>query len=511
MVRTFTIAITLGLVLISSGTTTSADVTFTLEEQFQKLSDNFIQLKENVELKDHQHIKMRKVLEEKVTRLEEMMERKDRQQEILTEKIIRLERLAEKNDRATSMTSGRSAVPRTCREARLADPSLASGMYWIDPDGQAVGDAPIYVYCDMISGTTSIPHDSQSSMNVGHCADPGCYSRAIAYNASSRQMSALTELSAECHQSIQYDCYFAPFQFDGISYAWWNDKNRNPEYFWSGSNDSVHTCQCGIDRNCVDPSLECNCDSAAPVQLTDNGIISNKNLLPVTSLNFGRTQLESSSGVHTLGPFECSGQVAITGIPSSCEDLWRGGHTLSGLYSVMGATKVETVFCDFAKLPGDTDFQKWIGFTDVKSSPVYFYVQRSSSYNSTNTPIPFEVEVLNTGGAMNLHSGKFTAPVTGKYFFSFIAKGLFSNSATTRYFRITLYLNGNNIGSTEVEEANTSASHTPSLQSTLALQAGDQVWVQISYQSAGVYLYDDGRHFTHFTGWILEQDNFPSL
>jgi hypothetical protein len=25
-------------------------------------------------------------------------------------------------------------------------------MYWIDPDGQAVGDAPIYVYCDMISG-----------------------------------------------------------------------------------------------------------------------------------------------------------------------------------------------------------------------------------------------------------------------------------------------------------------------------------------------------------------------
>jgi hypothetical protein len=129
-------------------------------------------------------------------------------------------------------------------------------------------------------------------MNVGHCADPGCYSRAINYNATVRQMSALTELSAECHQSIKvnfvlvtikpllitnclsmkYDCYFAPFQFDGVSYAWWNDKNGNPEYFWSGSNDSVHTCQCGIDRNCVDPSLECNCDSAAPVQLTDNGI-----------------------------------------------------------------------------------------------------------------------------------------------------------------------------------------------------------------------------------------------
>jgi hypothetical protein len=99
----------------------------------------------------------------------------------------------------------------------------------------------------------------------------------------------------------------------------------------------------------------------------------------------------------------------------------------------------------------------------------------------------------------------------GNIFSLSLQRVFFSNSATTRYFRITLYLNGNNIGSTEVEEANTSLSHTPSLQSTLDLQAGDQVWVQISYQSAGVYLYDDGRHFTHFTGWILEQDNFPSL
>jgi hypothetical protein len=25
-------------------------------------------------------------------------------------------------------------------------------MYWIDPDGQGVGDGAIYVYCDMTSG-----------------------------------------------------------------------------------------------------------------------------------------------------------------------------------------------------------------------------------------------------------------------------------------------------------------------------------------------------------------------
>jgi hypothetical protein len=45
-----------------------------------------------------------------------------------------------------------SAIPRTCRELKAMNPSLASGMQWIDPDGQGIGDDPIYVYCDMSTG-----------------------------------------------------------------------------------------------------------------------------------------------------------------------------------------------------------------------------------------------------------------------------------------------------------------------------------------------------------------------
>ncbi len=45
-----------------------------------------------------------------------------------------------------------SAIPRTCRELKAMDPSFASGMQWIDPDGQGIGDDPIYVYCDMSTG-----------------------------------------------------------------------------------------------------------------------------------------------------------------------------------------------------------------------------------------------------------------------------------------------------------------------------------------------------------------------
>ena len=50
----------------------------------------------------------------------------------------------------------RAAIYRTCHETRLADPSLASGIYWIDPDGIGAGDDPISVYCDTTTGDDSI-------------------------------------------------------------------------------------------------------------------------------------------------------------------------------------------------------------------------------------------------------------------------------------------------------------------------------------------------------------------
>ena len=99
-------------------------------------------------------------------------------------------------------------------------------------------------------------------------------------------------------------------------------------------------------------------------------------------------------------------------------------HTLSGIYSVIGSDFVETVYCDFAKLSQEqgktgriiqseqlelfvytrlynylTGYQTTIGFSDVKSSPVYFYVQKDRSQNVTGR-IPSEVARLNIGGAI---------------------------------------------------------------------------------------------------------------
>ncbi|XP_046456611.1 uncharacterized protein LOC124203801 [Daphnia pulex] len=525
-------------------TTSSTGAAFSLEEEFLQLKENYIQMKQLFESTAIEQ-------QGKMTQLEAQLELNNELRQDLALKVTQLEaknvqlevKIQDQERRLTSLlepaelpvstdsklfpvnkeisirSTGRSGIPRTCRELRAADPSLSSGMHWIDPDGQGVGDNPIYVYCDMISGSTSILHDGESSLNVGHCADAGCYSRSINYNSSMGQIKALMELSTECHQSIRYDCNYAPFESNGVAYSWWNDREGNAQYFWAGSNtDGVHTCQCGIDANCVDPAAKCNCDALVPLQLVDDGVITDKNVLPVTRLNFGRTQLETSSGVHTLGRLVCTGLVTLTGLPKSCQDLWLIGHTLNGFYSVMGSAKMESVYCDFTKLPDDAGFQKWIGYVDVKSAPVHFYVQRSTSFSTVNTPIKFDLVRVNEGNAMDLTSGKFMAPRPGIYFFSFAGDARLEGDAglgsSTVDFYSRLYLNGFLIGSSHVHKHDgiIDQESPVTIQSTLNLKKDDQVWVTFSYSGgSSSHLFDDSYHYTHFTGFLLEEEIVASL
>jgi hypothetical protein len=115
---------------------------------------------------------------------------------------------------------------------------------------------------------------------------------------------------------------------------------------------------------------------------------------------------------------------------------------------------------------------------------------------------------------MNLQTGKFTAPRPGIYFFSFTGLANFPASSSLVGLEIGLYLNGVLIGSNWVEDANTinGQKSTSTLQSTLKLKSGDQIWLEIDYRSTGVYLLEfNGEHLTHFTGWLLEEDIVASL
>ena len=114
---------------------------------------------------------------------------------------------------------------------------------------------------------------------------------------------------------------------------------------------------------------------------------------------------------------------------------------------------------------------------------------------------------------MNLTTGIFTAPRPGIYFFSFTGLAHFPASSSKVYLGVSLYLNGDRIGRGSVDESNNVADHySPlTLQSTLNLKSGDQVWVAIDAMSSGASLSDSSNHYTHFTGFMLDENIVTSL
>jgi hypothetical protein len=121
---------------------------------------------------------------------------------------------------------------------------------------------------------------------------------------------------------------------------------------------------------------------------------------------------------------------------------------------------------------------------------------------------------MNEGNAMNLTSGKFTAPRPGTYYFSFAGVARLSSSTSSVSLSSYLYLNGKLIGSSNVDETNTPVVQYSvlTLQSTLNLKKDDQVWVTISYPSGtSSFLSDSIYHTTHFTGFMLDEEIGASL
>ncbi|XP_059352969.1 EMILIN-1-like, partial [Daphnia carinata] len=204
---------------------------------------------------------------------------------------------------------------------------------------------------------------------------------------------------------------------------------------------------------------------------------------------------------------------SINGMPSSCGDLQMLGHTLNGLYSIRGLREVETVYCDFNKPLNDPGFQTRIGYQNIKTRPVYFNVRKTKKFSTENTPIPFDRAILNDGGAMNLETGIFTAPVAGIYFFSFTGLVQFevTSAGSLSALWIMLYRNNQLVARSQINEVNpvTNPNYLSPItfQSTLKLNATDEVWVEIKRDIVFGVLFDDGDTYcTNFNGWLLEEE-----
>lgn len=148
------------------------------------------------------------------------------------------------------------------------------------------------------------------------------------------------------------------------------------------------------------------------------------------------------------------------------------------------------IFCNFTLLVSETV----VGYNDIKSAPVYFYVQRNMVYSTTKTTIPYNIAKLNLGNAMNLATGVFTVPTSGRYFFTLSGISQVTLGST----RVYLFVNDIDVASSFAMDK----FDTYALQATLDLKAGDLVTTYLGEGSVG-----DGAYMNmHFTGLLLEED-----
>ena len=125
------------------------------------------------------------------------------------------------------------------------------------------------------------------------------------------------------------------------------------------------------------------------------------------------------------------------------------------------------------------------------NSGVSFYVQRSLTYSTAKTVIPWQVEVLNIGNGLDLASGVFTVPIIGRYHFTFNSQASAGNSI------VSLRVNGVKVAGSGGQSYNEEMPIT----ATLNLQKGD--FVDTWLFSGSIH---SGNYLTQFSGILLDDD-----
>jgi len=120
----------------------------------------------------------------------------------------------------------------------------------------------------------------------------------------------------------------------------------------------------------------------------------------------------------------------------------------------------------------------------------------------TDGVVPFDVEILNVGSAMNISNGIFTAPKTGIYHFAF--SGIRDTGAGHTF----VYLHRDVGGKPEKIALAYADKHynyaTLSFTSTIRLKKGDHV--NLFLQDGNLYDSEDDP-YTSFTGSLLMEEN----
>ncbi|KAJ8049840.1 Contactin-associated protein-like 2 [Holothuria leucospilota] len=161
---------------------------------------------------------------------------------------------------------------------------------------------------------TVIDHDAENDEDIpAGSTSPGSFTREITYNdVSMEHLTYIIDHSQYCEQAVSYTCNSAKLLNSpgGDPFGWWVDRDDRQVYSWGGAVINSRKCACGMTGDCSDPNKFCNCDADSTSGEIDEGVLKEKERLPVTKLQFGDNEAGRSSASFHLGKLRCHGDVA---------------------------------------------------------------------------------------------------------------------------------------------------------------------------------------------------------
>lgn len=207
-----------------------------------------------------------------------------------------IKRIESYEQKMRAAPKARSAAPPAPKVHKTCASTGKSGYQIIDPQPGVI--KPFRVYCKVQGGKvfTSFGHDSEKEIRARDCEPARCSIRKVKYNTNMKNIRAVVRLSKHCRQYIKYRCRGSLNNYGRRSYWSWQSFNGRDYYNWGGSNRPKY-CACGIKGTCKNRRQKCNCDSnGGRGETSDEGYLTNKNLLPVTNMRFGDLGSRSEKG-----------------------------------------------------------------------------------------------------------------------------------------------------------------------------------------------------------------------
>ena len=184
--------------------------------------------------------------------------------------------------------------------AALHENSDMMNKYTISIAGTSKTIKPICKLEENVPITVFTHDNSKSTLLIGFEA-PGSYRKVLHYKQNISDMILFMKQAKSCKQLIKVECYASMLK----KYAWIEDRNGFRLPYLADVPINGTGCTCGVLGTCTKNNTNCNCDANVRSLLKDEGYITNKDVLPITAVNFGDTGNSDEFINYMIGDVKC--------------------------------------------------------------------------------------------------------------------------------------------------------------------------------------------------------------